>query len=255
MRSIFSPHGERALTSIMDSRTLLAFDFDGTLAPIVPRPEDARSPISISRAMSQLAKVAPIAIISGRAVADLRSRLHFEPRYIIGNHGAEGMPGQIDREQDRSDVAEWEKQILAGWDTLPQGVLMENKQYSLSLHYRMAANRDEARLALERLLMPLLPAPRMIGGKCVINLLPADAADKFDALIALQKAEGAKHVLFVGDDETDEAAFRKALPDWLTIRIGQKDDSAARFYLNSQSEMATLIQRIERVIRAKQRHG
>lgn len=251
MRSIFSPQGERALTSIMDSRTLLAFDFDGTLAPIVPRAEDARAPISISRAMLQLAKVAPIAIITGRAVADVRSRLHFEPKYIVGNHGAEGVPGQSEREQDRSDVAGWEKQILAGWDTLPQGVQLENKQYSLSLHYRMAANREEARQALERLLMPLQPAPRMIGGKGLINLMPADAADKFDALISLQKTEGAKHVLFVGDDETDEAVFSKALPDWLTIRIGQKDDSAALYYLNSQSEMATLIQRLERVIRTK----
>ena len=65
MRYIFSPQGERALMNFINSRTLLAFDFDGTLAPIVPRPEEACSPNSVSRAMSRLAEVATVAIITG----------------------------------------------------------------------------------------------------------------------------------------------------------------------------------------------
>ncbi|MDR3410950.1 MAG: trehalose-phosphatase [Formivibrio sp.] len=250
MKYIFSPHGEHALIDFIDNQTLLAFDFDGTLAPIVPRPEDACAPTSMGRAMTHLTEVATVAVITGRAISDVRARLNFEPKYIVGNHGAEGIPGLTDKTGDSAEIAVWERQILAAWHTLPQGVKMENKQHSLSLHYRMTSNRDEAKLALHALLNQLQPSPRIIGGKCVVNLLPENSNDKFDALLALQRTERSSKALFVGDDETDEVVFRKALPDWLTIRVGQKDNSAASFYLNSQSEMALLVQRIDRLIRA-----
>ena len=180
-------------------------------------------------------------------------RLNFEPRYIVGNHGAEGCPGQSDLVSDHTDVAAWEQQILAGWSDLPPGTRMENKQHSLSLLptvWRSIGTRPNG--AISGLLMQLKPHPRVIGGKCVVNLLPMDAADKYDALYALQRTEGSINALFVGDDETDESVFSRARADWLTIRVGQSGDSAAGYYLNSQSEMVALIQRIDRLIRSEQ---
>ena len=253
MRYIFSPYGEQALMHFVNQHTLLAFDFDGTLAPIVPQPDDACASTSIGMAMTKLTEIANVAIITGRAINDVKNRLNFEPHYIVGNHGAEGMPGQSDVPHDPTDINSWEQQIQAAWHTLPQGISMENKQHSLSIHYRMTANREHAKQALEVLLDQLQPSPRIIGGKCVFNLLRANAADKFDALSALQRAAGASHALFAGDDETDEAVFRKSKPDWLTIRVGRKEDSAAQYYLNSQSEMAVLLQRLDRLIRAKRK--
>lgn len=253
MRYIFSPHGELALRSFIHHDTLLAFDFDGTLAPIVPQPEAASAPTSINLAMTRLCEVATVAIITGRSIKDVRARLGFQPKYIVGNHGAEGLPGVPDNPDTLPEVAGWETQLRAAWHGLPAGVHLENKGHSLTLHYRMAADRESARQSLEHKIQQLAPAPRRIGGKCVINLLPHTAADKFDALLALQRKEAAPHALFIGDDETDESVFRQALPQWLTIRVGRKDDSAANYYLNTQSEMAALIQRIDRLIRAAQK--
>lgn len=249
MRYIFSPHGELALRSFIAHDTLLAFDFDGTLAPIVLQPETASAPTSINQAMSKLCEIATVAIITGRSIKDVRARLGFQPKYIVGNHGAEGLPGTSSPPGTLPEIAEWEIQLRAAWHGLPAGIHLENKGHSLSLHYRMATDREAARQSLEQKIQQLVPAARRIGGKCVINLLPRNAADKFDALLALQRTEAAPHALFIGDDETDESVFRQALPQWLTIRVGRKQDSAASYYLNTQSEMAGLIQRIDRLIR------
>lgn len=250
MRYIFSPQGESVLNRFIKRDTLLAFDFDGTLAPIVPHPDSASTPTSVGLAMKRLCEIATVAIITGRSVQDISARLGFAPKYIVGNHGAEGLPGTTPPGVTLAEVAAWENQILAAWESLPSGVSMESKGHSLTLHYRMAADRESARMALENLAQSLDPLPRRIGGKCVVNLLPGNAADKFDALLALQRIENAPNALFIGDDETDESVFRKALPGWLTIRVGRDAPSAAAYCLNSQHEMVTFIQRIDGLIRS-----
>lgn len=246
-RYICSPSGDAVLTSFLRKDTLLAFDFDGTLAPIVPHPDSAKAPAGISLAMQRLCDAATVAVITGRSVADIRERLDFAPRYVIGNHGAEGLPGNEEM-PGPPEVAAWEAQLLAAPEGMPPGTHVENKGHSLTLHYRLAADRDVARHALQTMVRSLSPAPRSIGGKCVINLLPHGTTDKFDALLALQRHARAPNALFVGDDETDEIVFRRALPGWLTIRVGRDTRSAAGYWLDSQTEIATLILRIEALI-------
>ncbi len=255
MRYNYSPQGEAAMARFIRRDTLLAFDFDGTLAPIVPLPDAARTPMAICLAMRRLCEIASVAVITGRSVADIRERLDFAPRYIVGNHGAEGQPGSTGTDVQRADAEAWTRQIDAARDRLPPGIFLEDKGHSLSLHYRTAPDRETAKQAIDALVQTLSPKPRVIGGKCVVNLLPANAADKFDALLALQRHEGAGNALFIGDDETDENVFRRALPDWLTIRVGHETPSAATYCLNSQNEMATLIQRIDGMIRAQRKES
>ena len=89
MDHLFTPQGEAALAAVMRRDPLLAFDFDGTLAPIVDRPGDASVPDNVSRCLAKLARAHPVAIITGRSIADVRARLGFEPHFVIGNHGAE----------------------------------------------------------------------------------------------------------------------------------------------------------------------
>ena len=89
MKHLFTTEGEIALQAVMRLRPLLAFDFDGTLAPIVARPDEARVAEAVSRGLAALARDLPVAIITGRSVADVRPRLGFAPHYVIGNHGAE----------------------------------------------------------------------------------------------------------------------------------------------------------------------
>ncbi len=255
MRYIFSPQGEAALARFIRPDTLLAFDFDGTLAPIVPLPDAARTPTAIYLAMRHLCEIASVAVITGRSVADIRERLDFAPKYLVGNHGAEGLPDADWAEGSTDDAVAWTRQIDAVRDRLPPGISVEDKGHSLSLHYRTAPDREAAKQAIDALVPTLSPAPRVIGGKCVVNLLPKNAADKFDALLALQRHEGAGNALFIGDDETDENVFRRALPDWLTIRVGHETPSAAAYCLNSQNEMTSLIQRIDGMIRARKKES
>ena len=94
MRYALSTAGLTRIRAFLSRDTLLAFDIDGTLAPIVDRPWDARVPGDVQRALKSLASHASVAIVTGRAVEDARPMLGFAPRYLIGNHGAEGVPGQ-----------------------------------------------------------------------------------------------------------------------------------------------------------------
>ena len=92
MEPFFSPAGDAALAQFLARRPLLAFDFDGTLAPIVSRPDDARVPDTLAAMLARLAGLAPVAIVTGRQVDDVRPRLGFTPTYVVGNHGAPGSP-------------------------------------------------------------------------------------------------------------------------------------------------------------------
>lgn len=243
MRYIFSTEGTRRLAGILREQPLLAFDFDGTLAPIAPVPADAMVPLSVDTAMQRLCAVAPVAIISGRNVADIRRRLGFEPAYVVGNHGAEGVPGADTPEQE-AIVADWFQHLAAQQEALPEGVLIERKRFSLSLHYRLARSREQALAVIDALTATLLPPPVRLGGKCVVNLLPPGSPDKYLALRHLLQQENRATALYVGDDETDEAIFRQAAPGWLTIRVEYAARSAADYYIGNQREIATLIQAI-----------
>src|SRR5262245_42923305 len=152
MRHLFASEGERALREVMRLAPLLAFDFDGTLAPIVDRPHDAIVPVAVSQSLAALAQDLPVAVITGRSVADVRPRLGFAPRYVIGNHGAEdpdvGPPSAASQALDalRHRVA------LHAEDLVDGGVEVEDKQYSIALHYRLAPDHGRALLAIEELL-------------------------------------------------------------------------------------------------------
>ena len=93
MKHALSPDGLARIGAFVMGKTLLAFDIDGTLAPIVDRPWDARVPHEVQQGLSALSQRAAVAIITGRAIEDARPMLGFAPRYLVGNHGAEGVPG------------------------------------------------------------------------------------------------------------------------------------------------------------------
>lgn len=93
MLSLFSVAGQRRIDEIVKPGLLCVFDFDGTLSPIVAQPDQARLPLGVRRRLLELSKLASVAIITGRSLADIRPRLEFEPDYTVGNHGIEGIPG------------------------------------------------------------------------------------------------------------------------------------------------------------------
>lgn len=245
MPHLFSHEGMARLAATLRRRPLLAFDFDGTLAPIVPRPDDARVSQGVAGRLQRLAGLLPVAVVSGRAVADVRSRLGFEPRYVVGNHGAEGLrwPGEDHQHEALAGLRQRlrERQQELG----SAGITVEDKGSSLALHYRLARNREQAVALLETLLHPRRPEWRVFGGKMVINVAPAAAPDKADAVMALVTHSGADCAFFAGDDVNDEPVFAAAPAHWLTVRIGREDPSSrAMFFLDSHSEMGLLLQRM-----------
>jgi trehalose 6-phosphate phosphatase len=243
----FSPEGVACLAAVLATRPLLAFDIDGTLAPIVERPDDARLPDDVQSCLAALARCTEVAIITGRGVDDARRMLRFEPRYLIGNHGAEGVPGW----RSRSDafahtVRAWRDAVTSSEHLRAAGVSVEDKTYSMSLHFRRAADRAAAQRAIGQCVATLQPSPRIIAGKAVVNLLPAGAPDKGDALHALIEATHATRVLYVGDDDTDEAVFTLDVPGVLSVRVEPDGSTAAALFLREQIEVLALLEHIGR---------
>jgi trehalose 6-phosphate phosphatase len=249
MKHLFSREGQQAIDTVMAGHPLLAFDFDGTLAPIVARPDDAQVPLSLRLRLGQLAEVLPTAVVTGRSVADVRHRLGFEPRCIIGNHGAEP-PADWQATQAATDwlaALEPARALLtehrAALDQA--GVQLEDKGQSLALHHRLAPDQAGALSLIRALTLALPDGLRTFGGKCVVNIVSVTAPDKGDAVNHLALRLGCRQGVFIGDDVNDEPVFEKVPADWLTVRIGRDHPtSSARFFLDSHVEMAPLLQEL-----------
>jgi trehalose 6-phosphate phosphatase len=244
MQYLLSANGEAALAATMSLGPLLVFDFDGTLAPIVARPGDARVSVAVARRLERLARVLPVAIVTGRRVDDVAPRLRFQPRFIIGNHGAEdpALP-PVGAEAALGPLRE---RLRAQAQALEAaGVDVEDKRLSVALHYRLAQDRHQAQSLITSVLRGPHERTRIFGGKCVVNVAPADAPDKADAVASLVRRCGAASAVFVGDDVNDEVVFERALPYWLTVRIGRDDPhSRARFFLDGHAEVGILLHRM-----------
>lgn len=252
MHPMFSPEGEAALAALMTHRPLLAFDFDGTLAPIVAFPDAARIDPTLAAAMAELSRRCPVAIVTGRAVADVRPRLGFEPRFVVGNHGAEDEHNPVAGvEHAAAALAPLRARLAAEASMLEAlGVWVEDKGASIALHYRLSPRPLQAHAtimaALRTLGVPTGQAPlRVFEGKMVVNAMPADAPDKADAVHRLVERCGAGAALFAGDDLNDEPVFAAAEPHWLTLRVGASElPTAARFGLPGPEDMLALVSRL-----------
>ena len=145
MRHLLTRKGEAALAATMRQHPLLAFDFDGTLAPIVPRPHQARIPTAVSARLAWLVARLPLAIVTGRSVADVRARLGFKPTYIVGNHGAEDDADPVGS-ASRAGALDPLRRLLASRAAAlgEAGVLVEDKGQSIALHYRLSRKREQA---------------------------------------------------------------------------------------------------------------
>jgi trehalose 6-phosphate phosphatase len=249
MQDLFTRANLARLKRWVGKDTLLAFDFDGTLAPIVPSPEDAFMAKKTVMLAANLAALAKVAVVSGRGAADLRGRLGFKPRYIIGNHGLEGLHAGADRggkklRQARAICRTWRRQLAKSLGRA-RGIEIEDKSYSLSLHYRHAPDRRVAKVRILAAVEALKPCPRIINGKALFNLVPDLAADKGTAILQIMKSAGARRLFFIGDDDTDEEVFALtalARAGLFPVRVGRKRSSRARYFINRQSEINRLLE-------------
>ena len=132
MIPFFSEQGRIQAARILREGMLCAFDFDGTLSPFMGY-ENARLPADVCERLVRLQSMTPVAIVTGRALSDIRTRLPFKPDYLVANHGQEGVPGRNkDSEQYRRTVDCWEdalKKALSDASRYDRGVSLDNKRY------------------------------------------------------------------------------------------------------------------------------
>lgn len=218
---------------------LVAFDYDGTLAPIAPTPAAARMRPGTRHLLARVALAYPSVVISGRPLADLTRRLHGIPVWhVMGDHGydTEGSTGAV-----AEHVHEWADQLRS---RLParKGLVIEPKRHSVTVHYRHVRDKRRVLKALGEAVSHLRNA-RAIYGAEAINLLPRDGAHKGLALEQARQAFGCDRAIYAGDDDTDEDAFSSAGPDrLLSIRIGPARASTAQYRLRTQAEIDQLLQ-------------
>lgn len=251
MDYLLSRKGREELEALSKGRSLYAFDFDGTLAKIVSSPEAARPGRSVRFWLEALTKRAPTAVLSGRSLDDLRTRVGTMVSYLVGNHGSEG-PHVVQKDmfQFRETCDGWLQLISDQFQTeLAQcGVVVEKKAYSLSFHYRTVKQRGKARALISRIVTELAPTPRIVLGKSVVNVMPATAWHKGTALQECIRQLSCTTALYVGDDVTDEDVFALRDPRVLTVKIGKKNASSARFFLKRQSEITRVLRLIVEMV-------
>jgi trehalose 6-phosphate phosphatase len=241
VKHILARAARPVLASLARSRSVLMFDYDGTLAPIVPDPERAVMPASTRALVARVLGCYPCAVISGRARADVARRLRGLPiPYLVGNHGLEWSGSRGSRQRFARLVTGWRRTLereLAPW----KGVTIEDKTLSLSVHFRHAARKRRAAAAV-RAAVARLPRVRVIGGKEVVNAVPEGALHKGDALRRVRALTASERAMYVGDDATDEDAFALARTDGVVaIRVGIKRRSRASYYLKTQREIDALL--------------
>jgi len=238
MKDILSRAGREVLQQFAWSNVLLAFDYDGTLAPIVRDPGKAAMRATTGRLLGKVAGLYPCIVVSGRARRDARRLLGgIRLLQVVGNHGIE--PWRATRPL-LDEVKRWTpllSQRLAGF----KGVRIENKTFSLAVHYRQSREKKKARAAILEAAAALGPI-RLIGGKQVVNILPEGAPHKGMALERERDRLGRDTAIYLGDDETDEDVFGLDQPGrLLTVRVGPKRGSQAAYYVKDQASVDELL--------------
>jgi trehalose 6-phosphate phosphatase len=241
MTDILALRNHTILERYASTNLLVAFDYDGTLAPIVSTPDRAHMRPSTRRLLKQVATQYPCVVISGRSRDDLVDRLRDIPIvHVSGNHGLEPWaeePRYIRQAQ------RWVQQLTPRLAS-HRGIVIENKTYSISIHYRAARDKLQALHAIECAIRDLRGV-RQLGGRLVVNLLPKGAPTKGTALERARRLLVCDAALYVGDDETDEDVFEALGPEQLlSVRVGAIEGSRATYCLKHQGDIDRLLRRL-----------
>ena len=237
-------------------RLAIFLDYDGTLTPIVSRPEDALLSDSMRQALQELTARAPVAILSGRDLDDVRRRVDVDGIVYAGSHGFDiagprGLRRQVTTDfLPNLDAAE--NELHDALDGIP-GAQVERKHFSVAAHYRNVGENDVPKI--QRVVDTVAGRHRTlrrIDGKKVYELLPATDWDKGKAVIWLLETLGLSRAnlrpIYIGDDTTDEDAFRALKQVGVGIRVSEESQpTAASYSLKDPVE-------VERFLRALTAH-
>ena len=231
----------------------LFLDFDGTLAPIVERPGDARPLPGVTELVEAIGTAIPVAIISGRGLDDVVERLGARSIDVAGSHGMELMYSEGEREtSDRlrrfeAIIDDVERQLRDRFSEVPR-IEIERKRFGVAVHFR---RRPEAREIVEKALEKILEDHDELTlgtGKMVREIAPDLDIDKGTALRAIRQkidSDGRRFPVYIGDDTTDEDAFEAIRDDGAGILVAEDPGpSAARFHLDDPRTVREFLRRL-----------
>ena len=244
------------LPRLLHGRPVAVFlDYDGTLTPIVARPEDAVLPGPTRQVLAELAGRLPVGIISGRDLDDVRAMVDVDGLWYAGSHGFDVASPDGRRQQfelgraalPALDLAEIElgrvvDEVAGAW--------VERKRFAIAVHHRATDPADVPRLeSLVAVVARAATGLRMTGGKQIFELRPDVDWDKGRALqwVLGQATGGDRSVLpvYVGDDETDEDAFRSIRASGVGVVVGgEVRSTAAHYRLRDPDEVREFLSRL-----------
>ena len=255
------PDGLQALDLTTERQPAVFYDFDGTLSEIVEDPDSARLVDGAADAMTSLSAACPVAILSGRDLADVRQRVGLPGLWYAGSHGFE-LTGPDGTHHQNSEAAA-SIPVLAGAaaDLADQlghipGVMVEHKRFGVAAHYRNAARDRVGEVAAAVRTAGQRTALRVTTGREVIELRPNIDWDKGKTLhwvldyIRDNEAAGPLLPIYLGDDITDEDAFDAVDDDGIAILVRHSDDgdraTAARYALDDPDRVREFTERLAR---------
>ena len=221
----------RIATWLEGRRPAVFLDYDGTLTPIVPDPDDALLPKETESAIRRLAAVCTVGVISGRDLEDVRSKVGIDDLVYAGSHGFDiAGPDGLREEQGTEDLPSLDaaeshlREALGG-----SGVQVERKRFAIAVHFRRAPDREGEVEAAVRAAAASHPGLRVTGGKMIFELRPDVEWDKGRALDHLLEVLGLRGdgllPMYLGDDVTDEDAFRALGSSGVGLVVRGEDDT------------------------------
>ncbi len=232
---------------------VVCLDYDGTLTPIVERPELAVLPAAMRATLRRLAAALPVAIVSGRDIAVVAGFVQLDGLAYVGSHGLDiaGFPGSgLRKELALEFLPELERaeRRLRRETAAVAGALVERKRFSVSTHVRLVAAAERAGVdAVVDRVQRAHPSLRREGGKLVHELRPDIDWDKGRAVRWLLEALGRdlSCALFIGDDLTDETVFHVLAGRGAGVVVADADrPTAAELRLRDPGEVRTLLERL-----------
>lgn len=231
------------LKQVPDSDIALFLDYDGTLVPIAQTPQKALLPRAVKDTLAKLSKLKDVrvVVISGRSLKEIRRMVGINTVIYAGNHGLEIRGGKVFFDHPISSASRkaMEKicsSLRSGLSDL-KGVLIEDKGKTLSVHYRLAEKKyaNKAKATIEKIVSPFVKRAliKVTEGKKVIEIRPPVYWDKGRAVVLLLKKlkkSGGRPMLpvYIGDDKTDEDAFKALRRKGVTIFVGTGTSAGAR---------------------------
>ncbi|HTP52629.1 MAG TPA: trehalose-phosphatase [Anaeromyxobacteraceae bacterium] len=231
---LLSPRNRPLLEELARGRLLVAFDYDGVLAPLARTPDGARMRPGTRRLLRRVSLRYPVAVVSGRAYRDLKGFVGEAAPVLVGNHGFElGREVKVPKAV-LERVQGWRRELAPRLARIP-GAYVEDKRSTLSVHYGLSPRPALAGAAVVAATQALHGA-RLVPGKKVVNVLPAHFPTKGDAVRVLLARGGLETALYLGDDVTDEDVFALGEPAVVGVRVGPGRTLAAH-RLRSQAEV------------------